>query len=396
MLEQARVTRLVLVPSLLRVILEACPDADTRLAALRMVVSSGEALPQGLVEQFYAALPRAKLLNLYGSTEVSADSTYCVTKPADEQALIGRPIANTQCYILDAKRELAPPGAKGELYLGGDGLARGYHGQPQMTADRFVPNPFSQRPGERLFRTGDLARYRDDGNIEYRGRADYQVKIRGFRIEMGEIESTLAQNPLLEQSIVVAREDDPGDLRLVAYIVPKDKQFAEDDAQMGILVREIRFRLEECLPEYMVPSAFVVLAAFPLTPNGKVNRLALPKSESWNLRTAKEFVEPHSEMEKRIATVWRDVLHLEKVGVDDNFFDSGGHSLLLVKVHGKLRLIASRAVTITDLFRFPTIRSLARFLSEAPVEGKTLPAAQMRAARQLEALRSRRKAPPRP
>ena len=396
MLEQARVTRLVLVPSLLRVILEACPNAGSRLAALRIVVSSGEALSAALVEQFYAALPHAKLINLYGSTEVAADVTCYETRPDEHAVPIGRPIANTQVYILDAQLRLAPIGAKGELYIGGAGLARGYHGQPELTAERFVPNPFSGRSGERLYKTGDLARYRNDGNIEYLGRADYQVKIRGFRIEMGEVESALEQNPLVEQSIVVAREDDPGDLRLVAYILPKDKKLAEDDAQMGALVAELRRHLEERLPEYMVPSAFVILAALPLTPNGKVNRLALPKPAASLPRASREFIEPKTEMERKLAAIWREVLHHENVGVDDNFFDSGGHSLLLAKVHGKLRLITAQPVTITDLFRFPTIRSLSKFLSEAPAEGKMLPAAQMRAARQLEALRSRRKAPPRP
>jgi amino acid adenylation domain-containing protein len=393
MLEQAGVTRLVLVPSLLRVVLEACPDAGARLAALRVVVSSGEALPLALAERFHATFPHAKLINLYGATEVAADVTWYETKAGEETVPIGRPIANTQAFILDAQRQLALSGAKGELYIGGAGLARGYHGQSELTAERFVPNPFSNQPGALLYKTGDMARYSNDGNIQYLGRADYQVKLRGVRVEMGEVESTLSQNPLVEQSVIMAREDDPGELRLVAYVVPKDKRTAENDAQISALVRELRVRLEEHLPEYMVPSRFVVLAALPLMSNGKINRLALPDPPTLQARASKEFVEPRTEMERKLAAIWREVLRNKKIGADDNFFDSGGHSLLLVKVHAKLVLVAPRAVTVTDLFRFPTIRSLARFLSETPSEGKMLPDAQMRAARQLEALRSRKKAP---
>jgi len=221
--------------------------------------------------------------------------------------------------------------------------------------------------------------------------------IRSKSAASGEIESTLAQDPLVEQNVVMAREDDPGDLRLVAYIVPKDKKYTENDASMSALVQELVRRLDERLPEFMVPSVLVVLAAMPLTPNGKVNRLALPKPESGGLRTAKEFVEPQSEMEKTIAAAWRDVLHLEKVGVDDNFFDVGGHSLLLVRVHSRLRSEMSHPLTVTNLFRYPTIRALARFLSEGQAaEQKGLSAAQERAARQIEALQRRKPAAPKP
>jgi amino acid adenylation domain-containing protein len=392
LLEQHAVTRMVLVPSLLRQILEASAENPEALAKVRYVVSSGEALSQELVAQFYIQLPHAKLLNLYGSTEVSADSTYYETKPGDEQALIGRPIANTQCYVLDARRHPVPLGAKGELYVAGDGLARGYHGQPQMTADRFVPNPFSSHPGDRLYRTGDLAKYRNDGQIEYLGRADYQVKIRGFRIELGEIETVLAQHPRIVQTTVIVREDVPGELRLVAYAVTKEK--ATDAAA---LIADLRRHLEELLPDYMIPAAIVILAAMPLTPNGKIDRLSFPKPESGDLRTAKDFIEPRSEMEKKIAAVWRDILHLEKVGVDDNFFDSGGHSLLMMRVYGRLRPLADRPLTVTDLFRYPTIRALARFLGESPAgTEKGLTAAQDRAARQLEALQRRKPKAPRP
>ncbi len=396
LLESEHVTRLVLVPSLLRVILEACPDAGVRLASLHIVVSSGEALQQALVEQFFAAMPQAKLINLYGSTEVSADVTCYEATPGDEAVLIGRPIANTQAYILDARLQPAPLGAKGELYIGGDGLARGYHGQPRLTAERFVSNPFSENPGDRLYRTGDVVRYRPDGNLEYLGRADHQVKIRGFRVEIGEIESTISGHKHVEQNIVLAREDEPGVLRLVAYVVPRDKALARPDADASEFLRDLRRSLEERLPEYMIPAAFVILAALPLTPNGKLNRLALPKPTTTQHRAGKDFVEPQSDMEKKIAAIWREVLHLEKVGVDDNFFDSGGHSLLLVKIHSLVKPMAPRPVTVTDLFRFPTIRLLAKFLGSSPPEGKLLPSAQERAARQIEALQRRKKNPVRP
>ncbi|MBE9217205.1 amino acid adenylation domain-containing protein, partial [Plectonema cf. radiosum LEGE 06105] len=264
-----KVTRLVLVPSLLRVLLDTCSDLRKRLSNLKLWVSSGEALSLDLLQNFRQIMPESTLLNLYGSSEVSADVTCSRINPAEtpSRVTIGRPIANTQIYVLSEHLKPVPTGVPGELYISGDGLARSYLNQAEMTAEKFIPNPFTKE-ATRLYKTGDLARYLPSGDIEYIGRIDNQVKIRGFRIELGEIEAVISQYAAVREAVVIVREDSVDSQRIVAYVVAQTEQ--------ALVIPELRSFLELKLPNYMVPGAFITLEALPLTPNGKVDRKALP------------------------------------------------------------------------------------------------------------------------
>jgi len=322
------------------------------------VLCGGEAFPHELARQLLACT--AEVWNMYGPTETTIWSmTHRVTDAAGAASL-GGPIANTQIYLLDGALNPEPPGVVGELYIGGAGLARGYVGQPAMTARQFIPDPFSPTPGARLYRTGDLARRRVDGAVEYIGRADFQVKIRGFRIELGEIEAALAQHPAVRHALVVATSPAQGDRRLAAYVIP-----ATPDAPPA---GELRAFLKGKLPDYMIPSAFVPMTAFPLTTSGKVDRRALPPAENGAAATEVTAL-PQTALEKQIAAIWQQVLQVERVGLTDNFFDLGGHSLLVAKVHTQL-LQAGLAETLTmvELFQYPTVQALARYLSREQPE----------------------------
>jgi hypothetical protein len=262
---------------------------------------------------------------------------------------IGRPIANTQIYILDMKLQPVPIGITGVLHIGGMQVARGYLNQSDLTAENFVPDPFGQEPGARLYRTGDLARYLADGNIDLLGRSDYQLKIRGYRIELGEIESVLRQHPGVRENVVLAREDSPGDKRLVAYIVASDRQPE---------INELRDFLKRKLPDYMVPSAFVLLDCLPLTPNGKVDRRALPAPAQSRAEQTNPFVAPRTPGEESLARIWAEVLKLEKLGIHDNFFDLGGHSLLATQVISRVRQTFAMDIALRALFETPTVAGM--------------------------------------
>jgi acyl carrier protein len=253
-----------------------------------------------------------------------------------------------QIYLLDKYLNPVPIGVPGEIHIGGAGLARGYLNRPELTNQKFIPNPFSDEPGQRLYKTGDLARYLSDGNIEFLGRLDHQVKIRGFRIEQGEVESTLLQHPSVRETTVIAREDIPGDKRLVAYyVVPNPEQTPTIDG--------LRNFLKQKLPDYMVPSAFVLLDAVPLTPNGKVDRRALPTPDQSRPDQSVTFVAPRSPIEQQLADIWGEVLRLEQVGIHDNFFEFGGHSLLATQVISRLRQAFGVELPVRTLFEAPTV-----------------------------------------
>jgi amino acid adenylation domain-containing protein len=353
----AAVTRLVLVPSLLRDIL-ALDNLRDRLPGLKMCVSSGEVLPADLCRRVHERLPHAILLNLYGSTEVSADvSCYDTTllTPAANTVPLGWPIDNTQIYILDETLQPVPAGISGELYVGGDGLARGYLNRPDLTAERFVRNPFSDAPSARIYKTGDRARYLPDGSIEFLGRLDQQVKIRGVRVELGEVEAAVVAHADIAQAAVIAREDDPNDARLVAYVVPKDismRAFAH-----------VRSFCKERLPDYMVPSAFVPLERLPLTPSGKIDRRALPAPEPARSDVVDgAFVAPRTSVEAQLVAIWEETLGVKGIGITDDFFDLGGHSLLAVQMWPQIdKLYGPRPVSV--LARASTIERLADVLS---------------------------------
>ena len=445
------------------------------------ILCGGEALSRELANQLVEK--GASLWNLYGPTEATIWSTIDRVENTEGTVCIGRPIANTQIYLLDEHLQPVPVGVPGELYIGGAGLARGYFNRPELTAQKFIVNPLSQEPSARLYKTGDLARYQRDGNIEYLGRIDHQVKVRGFRIELGEIEVVLSQHPDVRESVVVKREDASGNQRLVAYIVSnptpertpfKSECLAEFDGNPAVKLRtedlslggvvllgvpdtcgpgqtvrlclhlpgfdeelwlagtvawcrgnqagielalgaieqdifqhsiaylletqgfwkflqrtavgSLRNVLKQKLPNSMVPSSFVFLSHFPLTPNGKVDPLALPVPDALNPQLETTYVAPQTELEQIIATVWQQVLHLEKVGVEDSFFDLGGHSLLMAQAQSKLREVVDREVSIVELFKYPTISSLAKYLSEEPEEKSSLGQSQERVKKQKDAI----------
>jgi amino acid adenylation domain-containing protein len=326
--------------------------------SLRQVMCSGQALPLELQQRFFATWDHVALHNLYGPTEASVDVTYwpCSKDSALTCVPIGMPIANIQIHILDESFNPVPVGVVGHLYIAGIGLARGYINRPELTAQTFIPNPFSASPGARMYLSGDLARYLPDGTIEYLGRSDHQVKIRGLRIELGEIESTLATLESVRDVVVLARPDERGVARLVAYLVPHDGQAVPQAAAL-------RIALLQTLPDYMVPEYFVVLDAMPLTSNGKVDRKALPAPEMAHDEVG--YIAPGTATEKAIAEVWAEVLKVERVGVTDDFFELGGHSLLATQLVSQLRKRSVTDLELRDLFSYPTLGTLAAFVDSS-------------------------------
>jgi acyl-coenzyme A synthetase/AMP-(fatty) acid ligase len=332
------------------------------LPELRICATSGEALPARLLVKFREAFPTARLLNIYGSSEVSADVSCFDTSGQDAEAgrvSIGRPIANTQIYILDSSFWPTGIAAPGELYVGGANLARGYLSRPELTAERFVPNPFSRVGGERLFKTGDLGRFSPDGNIEYLGRTDNQVKIRGYRIELGEIERALCAHPAVRESVVVVREDAEGQRRLVGYVVIREGR--------GIEVAELRAHLKHRLPDYMVPAALVVLDEVPLKVSGKIDVEALPAPDPAQQLQA-SYVAPRTPVEQMLAEVFAQVLEVNQVGIFDNFFDLGGHSLLATLLTSRIREAFNVELPVITIFEAPTVLALSVAVAQKLIE----------------------------
>jgi thioesterase domain-containing protein len=401
------VTRIVTVPSLLRSLLNSNPHLGAQLPQLKFWVSSGEALLPDLGRQFYQAMPRATLLNLYGSTEVAADVTFYVVPPnLDEREAVplGKPIHNTRCYVLDAHLQPVPIGVRGDLYIGGDGLARGYWNRPDLTAKRFIPDPFSihstpdwvvgpgfspepapatgpgnfpahdheEGPGQgpagsglkpgprsptsgvrRIYKTGDRARYLPDGRLQYLGRADEQVKVRGYRIELKEIETILASHPQVLASAVAIREGAAGYNRLAAYIVPQE---VENPPTAGAL-REF---MKQKLPDYMIPSDFFTLESLPLNPVGKIDRRALPVLAR-SPQTLNRFVAPRDLLESQLVQIWEELLQCP-VGTEHDFFDMGGHSLLAVRMMDRIEDAYGKRLPVSTLFAGATIKQQAECL----------------------------------
>jgi amino acid adenylation domain-containing protein len=348
--------------------LVADAGARERLASLRTVVVGGEQITPATAHRFMECFPRVRVVNLYGPTECSIGSIHHFVSPSDGGRIpIGRPIANTRALVLDGAGRLVPVGVPGEIHLGGRCVGLGYPGDAARTAAAFVPDPYAPRPGERLYRTGDAGRYRADGSIECLGRLDAQLKIRGIRIEPGEIEAALRQHPGVRDALVLARDGAPGGPRLVAYVAR--------DAPGGIHPSALREHLRTCLPEPMIPAAFVMLAGFPLTPGGKVDRRALPEP-SWP--AAREHVAPRTPAEEILADIWGEVLGVERVGVDDGFFDLGGHSLLATRVVSRIGKAFGTDVPLRTLFEHPTVAGLAAHVQAAPASGEEGPALPLR------------------
>ena len=360
-------------------LINTVPSAMTELvhmgavpASVKTINLAGEALSETLVSEIYENTSAEAVYNLYGPTEDTTYSTYTLTKPG-HRVTIGRPLPGSQAYVLDTHGNPQPVGIPGELYLAGAGLARGYFGRPDLTAERFVANPFSSQTS-RMYKSGDLCRWLLDGNLEYLGRLDHQIKLRGFRIELGEIESVLSKYPGIRQCLVMAREDQPGLKRLVAYLVPSPAVQVNEAA--------VREHLKQSVPEFMVPAAFVILDAFPLTPNGKVNRKALPIPEVAS--AAAEYVAPRTATEETVACIWAEVLHLEKVGRDDEFFALGGHSLLATQVISRIRKACNTDLPLRALFESSTVAGLAELIDRHRTQSASHPPPMVRVTREQE------------
>ncbi|KAB8315454.1 non-ribosomal peptide synthetase [Tolypothrix campylonemoides VB511288] len=321
------------------------------------ILCGGEALPAHLAHQLRQRCH--SLWNMYGPTETTIWSAASEVETDSQVIPISHAIANTQLYILDQYNRLVPVGVPGELHIGGEGLARGYLNRPDLSAEKFIPNPFSDKVAARLYKTGDKARYLPNGEIEYIGRIDHQVKVRGFRIELGEIEAIISQHPAVRETVVVVRSDSGDSQRIVAYVVPSEQT---------LVIPELRGFLELKLPNYMIPATFVTLEALPLTPNGKVDRKALPAPDTARPELETLYQPPQTEVEKTIADIWQEILQVENVGIHDNFFELGGHSLLLVQVHSKLQKTFQRDFSMIEMFQYPTISRLAKYLNQESSE----------------------------
>ncbi|OLE00768.1 MAG: hypothetical protein AUI36_44295 [Cyanobacteria bacterium 13_1_40CM_2_61_4] len=354
-LDLQKVERIFLPFVYLQHLAEAFSDNGARLEHLREIITAGEQLeitPQ--IAHLCNSLQRGALHNHYGPSESHVVTAYTLTgKPKDWPRLppIGRPIANTQIYVLDQSGQPTPIGVAGELCIGGTNLARGYLNQPELTAEKFVANPFSDEAAARIYRTGDAARFTVDGNIEFLGRIDNQIKIRGYRIELGEIEATLAAHAAVREAVVAVQED-AGNRRLLGYVVPSTQEFGE-------LATELRRFLKTKLPDYMALSDFVFLEALPLTPSGKVNRRALPAPDLSAIAQRQSHVPPRTDVERQLAEIWSAVLKRDRIGIDDNFFELGGHSLLATQLISRVCSAFNLELPLRYLFEFPTVAGLA-------------------------------------
>jgi amino acid adenylation domain-containing protein len=354
-IQREGITTIQLVPTLLRMLLEQ--PAFAECTSLARVYCGGEALPVDLRDRFHD-VSGGDLINLYGPTECCIDATFHVCRRGEPGVPIGRPIANTEIYLLDDRRHPVPLGVPGELYIGGAGVGLGYLHNAQLTSERFIADP--RRPGSKLYRTGDLGRFLADGSIEYLGRIDNQIKLRGHRIELGEIESTLARHAEIAACVVVVREDQPGDKRLAAYFVPR----------AGALPRgaDLRHFLVDQLPEYMVPPDFVKLDQLPLMPNGKVDQRALPVPVADAGELADSFVAPRNPLEQEVAQIWCEVLGISQVGIHDDFFALGGHSLIATQLTSRIRKLFHVDLPLRELFAAPTVLGLSERIARLQAE----------------------------
>jgi hypothetical protein len=362
LIAEQKITVAGFVPSMLQSVLDA--EALAGCHSLRQVFSGAEVLTPELKERCFQQLG-AKLYNTYGPTEATIDVTHwpCSAGHDGLSVPIGRPIGNTQAYILDSHLQPVPVGVPGELCLAGMPLARGYLNRPSSTAEKFIPNLLDPDPGARLYRTGDLVRYRPDGSIEFLGRIDQQVKVRGFRIELGEIEVVLKQSPDIREAVVVLNQDAPGGERLVAYLVP--------DQDHGPTISDLRDFLRSKLPDHMVPASYVMLDELPMTGSGKVDRQALPAPDLSRPELEQGFVAPRSPVEAVLAAIWTETVGIDRVGVHDSFFELGGHSLLATRVVSRIGSILKEKVALRTIFEAPTVAELSQaILASAQSPGR--------------------------
>ncbi len=393
---------LKLTPAHLGVLSQWMPESEAAGRA-RAFVIGGEALLGEQLQYWQAHAPATRLINEYGPTETVVGCCVYEVNAHERHAggvPIGRPIANTQLYVLDERMRLCPAGVTGELYVGGAGVARGYLNRPELTAERYVPDAFGGECGARLYRTGDVVRYREDGVLEYVGRGDGQVKVRGYRIELGEVEAVLSGHEGVRQAVVEVRGEG-SERRLVAYVVGAEGKTSEEgedaeagsERKRGVTAEELRAWMRERVPEWMVPAAVVVLREMPLTDNGKVDRKALPDGDGLRSQLSGVYVAPQNEVEAGIAALWQDALHLDKVGIHDNFFDLGGHSLLMLDIHTALREKFRADLSLLEMFQYPTVAALAEHLTrpEEPSQEDAFEKINERAEKQREAVNRQRR-----
>ncbi len=366
LIQRQRVTIWHTAPAMLKMLVELC-EVDPGLAprSLRLALLGGDWIPVTLPDRLRALAPDCRVISMGGATECSMDSTIFEVEevdPAWRSIPYGEPMANQRAYVLDEDHEPVPALVPGELYLGGIGVGRGYLGRPELTAERFLPDPFSGVPGARMYRTGDLARWLEDGNLELLGRVDNQVKIRGYRIELGEIEARLRTHAAVREGVVVARADASGEKRLVAYYVPRSSTELGEARFAHLLAADLRKTLAADLPHYMVPYLYVRLEALPLSPNGKVDRKRLPEPERGRPEHLPAYVAPRDLVEETVAAIWAEVLDVTQVGVEDPFLDLGGHSILAAQVQARLAEVFPFEVALRDLFDTSTVAKLAQHL----------------------------------
>ena len=351
LLESEALTPLKLTPSHLAMLLESL-HGKTLGRQVHTLVLGGEVLKGSLIKRWREHSPGSRIFNHYGPTETTIGCVVNEIAECQDGSLpIGRPIANTRAYILNEALQPVPIGVRGELYIAGAGVTRGYLNRPDLTQERYLADAFSEAYGARMYRTGDMARWRNDGIIEYLGRNDDQVKVRGFRIELGEIEAQLARHAQVRSAVVMAREIVPGEKRLVAYVVPGDISDAPN-------TESLRQHLKEVLPDYMIPSAIVVLDSLPLTPNGKVNRRALPEPEAGSY-AIRQYEPPEGEVEEALALIWQDLLRVERIGRYDDFFELGGHSLHIMRFSARVAEKFGVELPIFQVFQYPTLAQIA-------------------------------------
>jgi acyl-CoA synthetase (AMP-forming)/AMP-acid ligase II/acyl carrier protein len=369
LLREQAVTNVALPPSVLSLLPEEA------LPALRTIIVAGEACPADLAHRW---APGRRFFNSYGPTEttVCASGAECVAD--GRNPTIGKPIINVKIHLLDAGLQPAPMGVPGELSIGGEGITRGYLGRPDLTAEKLTPDPFGAEPGGRLYRTGDLARYLPGGDIDFLGRIDHQVKLRGFRIELGEIEAELKQVVGVRDAVVLAQGKSQADSRLIAFVISRGGEAPK--------ANELRDHLRGQLPDYMVPAAFHSLEEIPLTANGKIDRQALFRLSVQMTEARAEYAAPRNEAERKLAKVWQEALQVEKVGIDDNFFDLGGHSLLMVTIQSRLKEVFKKDVPIVEFFKHPTVRLLSKLFTEEQPRKTASQSMRERAQKQKEAV----------
>jgi acyl-coenzyme A synthetase/AMP-(fatty) acid ligase/acyl carrier protein len=381
LIKEHQVTILLSLPSVYNFLMTNTALED--IASLKIVIVAGETCTNEIVKKHHQIMTRARLHNEYGPTEGSVWCSACelIETESEKNISIGRPIPNSRVYVLDENLRIVPPGVPGGLFIGGEGVTRGYYMRPDLTAEKFVPDPFDRTGGRRLYRTGDIGRYRNDGSLEFRGREDEQVKIRGYRIELGEIESVIGEIEGIEECVVAVFQDSTDHKKIVGYVVSNNGAVTTGES--------IRSYLKGKLPDYMIPQTIQQIERIPRLPNGKVNRHALAKPVVTREHFDTSFVPPSNKIEAAVAGIWAEALEIDRIGINDNFFDLGGHSFMIIKVHDQIQKQLNIAAPLVRLFEYPTVSSFAGFIASQNAEAVKEKSYENWADRRKKSMRSR-------